>query len=341
MTVEHPEYLQDAKEHVSKKIKLSEVTQDTEIVTEQQETEPIEEDTQNSESLTPEPSEMIYKLVLNNVNKFFKENDVKKLCKALDIQNMKVKKAPKWTHAFLTFASEAEQMSAMEKLRGQVWKKQEIQVRAEEPQVARPAFVRREVNNADRPEDLRTPTEKLADQVTPLWRKTYQEQLEMKQQKMSKLQADWLKTLQRNHLYKKDVSIETRCLLSWTQDASKQYNKMPCELLPIVPSPIQHFYRNKCEFSFGKNAEGQVTLGFMMGLYKEGTIEVRDPQECLHVTEAAKQIVRVITDYVSQSEYSVFDRVQKTGFWRLVQTRTQTTGEGIHPLFYFHSWIPS
>lgn len=42
----------------------------------------------------------------------------------------------------------------------------------------------------------------------------------------------------------------------------------------IIPSPIETHYRNKCEFAVGRNSQGEVTVGFSMGLYREGELNV-------------------------------------------------------------------
>ena len=36
-----------------------------------------------------------------------------------------------------------------------------------------------------------------------------------------------------------------------------------CELQPIVPSPVQDYYRNKCEFTIGKYYK-QVKIDFLI-----------------------------------------------------------------------------
>ena len=99
----------------------------------------------------------------------------------------------------------------------------------------------------------------------------------------------------------------------------------------IVPSPEQALlgYRNKCEFSAGKSSSDQVTLGFMMGLYREGTVAVSDPASCVHVSPMALKIAAWMQDYLrTETTLSVYDRVKHTGHWRIVMVRTQHTGDG-------------
>ena len=45
--------------------------------------------------------------------------------------------------------------------------------------------------------------------------------------------------------------------------------------LAVVPSPRLTAYRNKCEFSFGPDADGAPTLGFMLGQFRDGIVAVQ------------------------------------------------------------------
>jgi hypothetical protein len=112
-------------------------------------------------------------------------------------------------------------------------------------------------------------------------------------------------------------------------------------VLPIIPAPENGIndYRNKCELSIGYDPEGQLAVGFMLGLFRDGLTQVVAANECVHVTPATKMIAKWMTEYVAASKYKPYDRVSKTGNWRLVMTRTQTTGDGKYGmlLFSFHS----
>lgn len=80
------------------------------------------------------------------------------------------------------------------------------------------------------------------------------------------------------------------------------------EILDPIHSPIIKEYRTKCEFTIGKDLNGERTVGFLLGQYRDGITSVLDPNECLHVSEKAKEIakkMKVIDDkfYVSYSLY--------------------------------------
>jgi tRNA (uracil-5-)-methyltransferase len=69
---------------------------------------------------------------------------------------------------------------------------------------------------------------------------------------------------------------------------------MDCEFLPPIKSPVLTGYRTKCEFTIGKDLEGQSTVGFLLGLYRDGITTVLEPSECLHVSETGKRVAKAM-----------------------------------------------
>lgn len=69
---------------------------------------------------------------------------------------------------------------------------------------------------------------------------------------------------------------------------------MDCEVLDTIQSPDINGYRTKCEFTIGKNLEGKETVGFLLGLYRDGITAVLSSDECLHVPEKAKKIAKTM-----------------------------------------------
>jgi tRNA (uracil-5-)-methyltransferase len=45
---------------------------------------------------------------------------------------------------------------------------------------------------------------------------------------------------------------------------------MVCPIDAVIPSISKEGYRNKSEFSIGVGSDGLPTVGFMLGLYKDG-----------------------------------------------------------------------
>jgi tRNA (uracil-5-)-methyltransferase len=165
--------------------------------------------------------------------------------------------------------------------------------------------------------DTRTPSEKLADQVTPMWREPYEQQLKQKNRNGTKQ----LMNLKRKIANLPEVNDESQRAWAFSKGA------LPCEVLEPIPSPEINGYRTKCEFTIGYNLNGEPTVGFLLGLYREGITSVLEPSECLNVSDTAKQIAKVFGDYVRRSDLPVYDRVEKTGCWRTLMTKTQSTGD--------------
>lgn len=65
-----------------------------------------------------------------------------------------------------------------------------------------------------------------------------------------------------------------------------------CPLDEVVKSPVLTHYRNKCEFTIGHDFDGQRTIGFLLGLFREGVTVVLGIEECVHVPEKAKAVVK-------------------------------------------------
>lgn len=166
-------------------------------------------------------------------------------------------------------------------------------------------------------DDHRTPDEKLADQVTPLWRIPYQEQL-VKKNRMSNKQ---LMTLKRKIADIKDFRDFDQ--ISWAHE----YGALPCEVLDPIESPVKFGYRTKCEFTIGYNLDREPTVGFLLGLYRDGVTSVLDPSACVNVPDIAKKIVACMNYYVKKSDLPAYDRADKTGVWRTLMTKTQSTGD--------------
>ncbi|KAL1924971.1 uncharacterized protein VTP21DRAFT_4625 [Calcarisporiella thermophila] len=297
----------------SKKIKLDPTTNPQE--------QPIEQRTQDSEA-----EGMWWRLRLKNLPKFTDPKSLKKYLSKVGIENVKLNKAPKWDYAFLTFQNEQEQKVAIEKLKDAVMKKNTLQVEVANMSAEERAATfdkRATKKHAELEADTRTPSEKLADQVTPLHKLSYEDQIQQKTKSIHKVLSEFRKKI--SALTTNDEN--TREFLAWANGKSEFGQNLPCEVLPTVASPETNFYRTKCEFTFGRNLAGDKTVGFLLGLFRDGLTTVLSPEECLHVSEPAKKLARMMEEYVRASEYDVYDRVTKQGTWRTMLVRTQRTGE--------------
>ncbi|KAG1446029.1 hypothetical protein G6F56_009710 [Rhizopus delemar] len=120
-----------------------------------------------------------------------------------------------------------------------------------------------------------------------------------------------------------DLTEAGREQIAWTMNREDPIY----QILEPIQSPLTEGYRTKCEFTIGKNLKGEKTVGFLLGQYRDGVTSVLDPQECLHVSEKAKEIAKAMENYIRDSEYEVYDRVSKKGVWRTLMTKTQRTGD--------------
>lgn len=82
---------------------------------------------------------------------------------------------------------------------------------------------------------------------------------------------------------------------------------MNCEILDTIQSPVVNGYRTKCEFTIGKNLEGKETVGFLLGLYRDGITAVLSSDECLHVPEKAKEIAKTMEVFFISLKLNILD----------------------------------
>jgi len=85
-----------------------------------------------------------------------------------------------------------------------------------------------------------------------------------------------------------------------------------------VPSPDQFFYRNKMEFSFGRDGSGRLTLG----LHPTSNYQVVfDLGACHLQSEASNAIVRTVRDGCRAADLPPYDVKAHTGFLRYLTIR--------------------
>ncbi|KAI9014980.1 S-adenosyl-L-methionine-dependent methyltransferase, partial [Gaertneriomyces semiglobifer] len=202
--------------------------------------------------------------------------------------------------------------------------------------------------------------ELLAAQVTPLHAMPYEEQLNTKaglhRKALFNFKKRLLGYLPRDYLSndKYEVNVtdqsienltpEVRSLiqLSWLKPALEANNKIPCPLLAPVASPDVDEYRTKVEYSFGWNQNGEIAVGFLSGLFKEGQVSIVNPQHTKHVSAAAKAIANALQGFLRAGGggLDVYDRVAKKGFWRMALVRTPLTGENMVAVQFDRSKVP-
>ncbi|XP_027910129.1 zinc finger CCCH domain-containing protein 24 [Vigna unguiculata] len=166
-------------------------------------------------------------------------------------------------------------------------------------------------------------TRNLRDVVTPLAHIPYADQLEQKKTSLMQI----LKKLTRNA---RKACPDGVSLPEWILN-SREIGGLPCKLEGIIASPIVDGYRNKCEFSVGYSLKGNVTVGFMLGNFREGVTAVEEATECPNVSTIASKYVTMFQEFLQHSDLPVWNRFKNTGFWRQLTVREgRTNGNTDH-----------
>ncbi|KAF7653525.1 hypothetical protein LDENG_00081760 [Lucifuga dentata] len=155
--------------------------------------------------------------------------------------------------------------------------------------------------------------ERLADVVTPLWRLSYDEQLELKQKHQERILS---------HL-SEHISSSTRGKLSFP-------------VLPILPSPVRDGYRNKSTFSINRGVDGNPkTVGLFVGTGRKRNITCVNGDHLLNMPEKHKLVARCYQDFIRLSPLEPCLLFHTGGHWREVMVRTSSEGHTM-AIVYFH-----
>jgi 23S rRNA (uracil1939-C5)-methyltransferase len=92
----------------------------------------------------------------------------------------------------------------------------------------------------------------------------------------------------------------------------------PLTWYPIAPSPDPFYYRNKMEFSFGTDRDGDLQLGLHV---RERYNRVFDLEACLLQSEASNQIVDSFRRHAVRLELPVYDLKSHEGLLRFLVVR--------------------
>ncbi|XP_048323959.1 zinc finger CCCH domain-containing protein 24 [Ziziphus jujuba] len=151
------------------------------------------------------------------------------------------------------------------------------------------------------------------DVVTPLAHMPYADQLEHKKNSIMQI----LKKLTRNARKACPTGVS---LPEWILK-SREIGGLPCNLEGILASPLVNEYRNKCEFSVGYSLQGKITVGFMLGNFREGVTAVEEPIDCPNVSRIACKYASMFQEFLQNSSLPVWNRFKNTGFWRQLTVR--------------------
>lgn len=164
--------------------------------------------------------------------------------------------------------------------------------------------------------------------TAPLGHLPYDQQLKLKEANLLAILRSYGDQAQRiNHALKTpNASAASANVVAATPTGANTDN-VPCRWLGIRPSPQPDGYRNKSEFTVGRNAVGEKVVGFRLSSYVQGSVEVDAVADLPHIPERMKRAALVFQSYVNQSALDVFSPELYRGCWRQLTVRmSQATG---------------
>ncbi|KAG5310506.1 PREDICTED: tRNA (uracil-5-)-methyltransferase homolog A-like [Acromyrmex echinatior] len=276
-----------------------------------------------------------YKIEVRGLPKYYGIGEFKKLLNdKLDLQSCKVKpprKGSSWL--YVCFRSEECRQRAITSINGILWKNNKLTA-----QVAKPApdpFVKKKLEEESSNKRLKTDTEdsncspmdRIKFITTPLWNMPYSDQLEFKQKEMKSI---LIKIGQQ-------ILTESKTLTEWINSQKKLYDGLPCKLQNILSADVTEAYRNKCEFTVGKDSEqSKIMIGFRLSTYASGSTAVGPIDDLCHIPENMKIAIKILETFIRESNLEPFNPVDHSGYWRQVTARTTRANHlmlivGIHP----------
>eukprot|EP00624_Nannochloropsis_granulata_P002475 evm.model.NODE_22511_length_10312_cov_32.033165.3 len=183
----------------------------------------------------------------------------------------------------------------------------------------------------------------LAEVVAPLLSLPYAEQLRQKEKEIAvecvgkmfreikKSYKHKNKQLRRAHqLGESGSSNASRhvCTPDWAW--GNRYAKEVFVTEPISPSPALEGYRNKSEFTVSRNVEGQPTVGFRLGSFRDGNMHVGGLEGgCVLLDPVTLRVAKALQAFVRRpGALPVYDQQKHEGVWRYVTVRrSQRTGQ--------------
>ncbi|XP_033342827.2 tRNA (uracil-5-)-methyltransferase homolog A [Megalopta genalis] len=275
-----------------------------------------------------------YKIEIHGLPKYYGIGEFKKfLNEKLELQTCKVKPPKKGGWLYVSFRNEENRKKAIEKLNGIAWKNSKLTARIAKP--APDPFVKRKLEQESANKRLKTEDseplsveDRIKSNTTPLWNMPYPDQLALKQKEMRSVLANIC-----NKMLKKGKGD----LLDWLKYQKGKHQGLPCELLPILSADKITEYRNKCEFTVGRSANSNETMiGFRLSSYAAGSTEVGPIDDLCHIPSRMKVVIKVLEEFMRNSDLKPFQPVDHSGHWRQVTVRTTQCGHlmvivGIHP----------
>lgn len=191
---------------------------------------------------------------------------------------------------------------------------------------------KRQQNTSDQRRPDNRPVRTIQEATAPLAKMPYPEQLALKEHELLEILRSYGTQAQRGNR-----SLDFKAKMNLSKEG------VPCEWLGFKASPLIDGYRNKSEFTVGKNANGEKVVGFRLSSYVDGSVEVDSAlAEVPHIPENMRQAAVVFQKFIQESPLAVFNPELYTGVFKQLTVRvSQSTNEimlviGVHTkVFYF------
>jgi len=261
-----------------------------------------------------------FKIEIFGLPKHTGYGQLKKYLKNLNLEPRKLKMPPGGNlGAMVTFADEVNRQKALVvlndncKLKGRVLRATKCKAHEDPYQKAQA--------KVSLPTSMEEWQEKLMQAVAPMQCLSYEEQLAQKEKKMT----SFVKNEIENSILKVNEEIANVIHAQRLRNLDTLQTGPRCQVHPIIASPVHTGYRNKNEFTVGVGPEmagGDLTVGFRVGSYSDGTLVVVDPSPCKAVDALTLTVAKRFQNFFRQSGYQAFDNLQHTGHWRFLTVRT-------------------
>ncbi|KRY40985.1 tRNA (uracil-5-)-methyltransferase -like protein A, partial [Trichinella spiralis] len=236
------------------------------------------------------------KIHIHNLPRYMAINDMKKILKRHGFRAKKI--ALMKEHAYVTFSDPEQANQAAEKLDQMTFKQCVLRVRKTAADDESQSTKKKPTKSEERTELVN-----IVDVVTPWHAVPYEEQLKNKQNAC----YEWAK--------KCSIKIYKECGLPF--QGKLHYG----ELENIRASPVQNYYRNKCEFTIGYNGTAP-EVGFRLSRHRDGCT-VQPVDGCVHIPTTMKLLVRDFKNSIlSCSPRPPYNAETRTGFWRLLTIKS-------------------
>lgn len=213
----------------------------------------------------------------------------------------------------MCFRNQEEREAGIKALHGYKWKGATLQATEAKP-APDPLVKRRNEQNDDDRQAKKRKT--VAECTTPLAHLEYPEQLKVKTKEIEEILRKLSKEMWKNN--PKFIGAQ-----------QKLFNGFPCEFLGIKESPQINGYRNKCEFTIGKDVNNETVVGFRLGSYATGFTEVGEIDELKQIPEVQKQAVKAFQVFVrAQDKLEVFNPEKQSGHLRQLMARSSELDGG-------------